>query len=286
MGKRKLHGHSYYQCDWTAFPMKNSNCYMPTWNADKLIKKGSYCNWESVLAHATYLDVPELERVREYVKTQMGGTIHATEAPHFTDLLQFNGTMNVTQFHEACCKQLNDVFAVKINEAGHTFEILVGNTDFSTYLKHSFPDAKPSTFQFIRKGKHKERELCVFYYPRNNGQDLNVFASNLFKMQIYGEVLMLQCTKESSFMPRERYVNYTLEEFNDNFLRKKKKVDSMKPTDYEGVKLKMQESLSAYEKQASLSSQVPEDLVKVGKVPKMNGRQLAALVKHQRQEEV
>ena len=51
MGKRKISGHTYYQCDFTGFPMKNTNCYLPSWTADgKLQKKGSFCNWESVIA--------------------------------------------------------------------------------------------------------------------------------------------------------------------------------------------------------------------------------------------
>ena len=29
MGKKKLHGETIYQCDWTGFPMRNSNCYVP-----------------------------------------------------------------------------------------------------------------------------------------------------------------------------------------------------------------------------------------------------------------
>ena len=57
MGKRKLHHSIYYQCDWTGLPMHKSHCYMPHVAKDKkgrqvIAKRGSYCNWESVVAHA------------------------------------------------------------------------------------------------------------------------------------------------------------------------------------------------------------------------------------------
>lgn len=301
MGKRKLHNHTYYQCDWTGLPMKNANCFMPSWNAeDKLVKKGSYCNWESVLAHAMHihsfekqLDEKDLERVQDFVKVQMGDTIHSTEAPHFTNLEHFkHDGMTAKEYHEACCYQTNEVFGVKINGAGHTFEVLMdaneGKLDFSKYLLPPANwDQQPSMFQSYRKGKLKEKDLCVFYHPGGrNGLEFNTLASNLFKMQIYGEVLLVQCTKEASFMPRERYVNYTLQEFQDNFMRKRKRsvtdTTSMDAEEYNALKVEMQESLCAYEKQVSSLAQPPGATAKVMKMPPTNGRDLARLVKHER----
>jgi hypothetical protein len=40
----------------------------------------------------------------------------------------------------------------------------------------------------------KDRDVCVFYYPYKNGLTLNTAASSLFKMQIYGDVLLVQQT--------------------------------------------------------------------------------------------
>jgi hypothetical protein len=54
MGKRKIHGVTYYQCDYTGLPMRNSYCYVPTWKEDgRMTKQGSYCCWEAVLASAS-----------------------------------------------------------------------------------------------------------------------------------------------------------------------------------------------------------------------------------------
>ena len=77
MGKRKQHGITYYQCDWTGLPMRSTNCYMPTWNGDKLVKHGSYAYWECVVAHVhelekagDLLDV-EARRILEHVHPEL-----------------------------------------------------------------------------------------------------------------------------------------------------------------------------------------------------------------------
>lgn len=280
---------------------------MPSWTLDnKLIKKGSYCNWESVLAHAQHiytvekqLEDKDLERIKDFVKVQMGDTVHSTEAPHYLDLEHFKAEgsldLSVKEYHKACCYQTDEVVAVKINEAGHTFEVLIdsvdGNYDFTRFLKAPANwHVKPSCFQSLRKGKHKEKELFVYYHPstgrmNGNGLEFNTLASNLFKMQIYGEVLLIQCTKEASFMPRERYINYTKAEFDDNFMRKRKRQvqegGSMNAEEYKTIKEEMQQSLSAYEKQAVSLAERPGVLAKAAKCPPMNGRDLARLKKHE-----
>ena len=32
MGKRKLNSTTFFQCDWTGFPMKSAHCYWPSWS--------------------------------------------------------------------------------------------------------------------------------------------------------------------------------------------------------------------------------------------------------------
>ena len=77
----------------------------------------------------------------------------------------------------------------------------------------------PQSFQTVRKKGSKDRDLdlTVFYWPFKNGLPFNQTASNMFKMQIYGDVLLVQQTREPCFLPRDRYVNYTLLAFNEQF---------------------------------------------------------------------
>ena len=101
MGKRKLHAASFYQCEWTGLPMRQPYCYMPSWSpTDKLLRKGSYCNWESVAAHAQYnfdkclIDQETHEDITRYVNNLCGKVVQAAgnvklDAPESTHLRRF-----------------------------------------------------------------------------------------------------------------------------------------------------------------------------------------------------
>jgi hypothetical protein len=289
MGKRKLHNETYYQCDWTGFPMRSSNCYWPKWNDGKLQKLGSYCNWESVLAHAcdVYKEQPEeLAKIKEHIKERVGG-VHIEEAPHYCELEHFAGGDNsytAAQFHNACCYRTDEVLAVKISADGFYKELLLdtedGKLDYKRHIKPAeMHNIEPQCFQILRKGK-KDKELCLFYHPGKFGT-MNALASNLFKMQIHGDVLLLQCSKEASFMPRERFVHYSLEEFKETYMKKRKKYMEVQPMDskeYAKVKAEMQVSLSDYEQQCASQAQTPQNLGKLQKIDKGDGRQMARLV--------
>jgi hypothetical protein len=102
-------------------------------------------------------------------------------------------------------------------------------------------------------------------------------------MQIYGEVLLVQCTKEPSFMPRERFVHYMLSDFNDNYMRKRKRHQEqsfVSPEEYTTLKAEMQASLSEYEKQACASALTPLESVKMRKALPIDGKKLADLERH------
>jgi hypothetical protein len=279
--------------------MRNSNCWMPAWTEDgKLVKKGSYCNWESVLAHAKHTpSEASLERIVEYIRSQTGDCI-LNEAPCFLDMEHFKGnesskSLSAQEYHRECCYQSDEVYGVKIQEDGHYDELLMdtrnGKLDYAEHLKRPFcyPDVLPSCFQSYQKGGKREKELCVFYYPGKNGLALNALASQLFKMQIHGEVLLVQCTKEASFMPRERFVHYMLTDFNDNYMRKRKRHQeeaSVSPEEYTTLKAEMQASLSDYEKQASASAVPPPECVKLRKAGPIHGKKLADLERHRQQQ--
>jgi hypothetical protein len=300
MGKRKMHETAYYQCDWTGLPMKSANCFMPNWTHDgKLVKKGTYCNWESVVAHARASYVADeqqalLRRIEEYVSEQIGGSTYFNVVD-LRELEHFGGSMSAKDYHSAFSHMSNEVFGVKILESGHQNEILMdtnaGKLCIEQHLKRPplvQDGVQPSMFQSYRKGKHKEKDLCVFYYPNKNGCELNNLASSLFKMQIYGECLLVECTREASFMPRERFVNYTFSDFQDNFIRKRKRAapeqTSMRPEEYDALKAEMQASLCSFEHSASALAQPPSKGAKVARMPPADGRQLAALAKHRDQE--
>ena len=299
MGKRKLQGTTYYQCDWTGFPMAQSNCYMPTWTPEgKLVKRGSYCNWESVLAHAAHEMDEEADpsgavyaKVMAYVAEIAGPDCQV--APHFMQLSHMKGSMDAEAYNKACCLATCPVMAVKLPDAGEPYEFMLHPTDSKTWdmavclkqpsVKHT---PEPTCFQTVRKGKQaKDREINVVYWAGKNGLPYNALASAIFKMQIYGDVVITQTTKEASFMPRTRYVNYNLADFEEAYTKKKKQTQptAMNSNDYGQLKTEMQTSLDAFEKTVSAQAVVPAQLAGAGKMPPPNGKDLAALAQHKAQ---
>ena len=276
MGKRKLHGTSYYQCDWTGLPMSAPNCYMPHWNDDgKLVKKGTYCNWESVLAHAKEVAARcniDCIKIEAYVRAQMHGS--TTEAPHYSELEHFKGEMSPLQYHKRCCYETGEVWAVKIHTNGDYGEFLVDSING----EYNFGQ---EPLIISRKGK-RDVDLLV---TNSAGSELNALASNLFKTKIHGDVILVQRTKEQSFLPRTRYVNYMQADFVHDFMIKRKKFEEkqcLDACDYKALKQEMQTSLSDYEKQASSSAVAVPEVVKLRKMVPTNGKRLARLVQHEK----
>ena len=298
MGKRRLHGASFYQCDWTGFSMRQAFCYMPVWTAaGKLQKKGSYCNWESVIAHAKYqhqlneIDADALEKIKEHVAGICGTPVEA--APYYEDLLHTKGRLTAWDFHEKCTFERNPITGVKISPNGEVFEVLLmpdqsskmlGKFVFEEYLHKPFSyHGPPSSFHSMRKKGQKPvaRALTVWYY---NVKELphNATASNLFKMQLYGDVLLVQQSREQSFKPRERYVSFNKVQFDEQFNKKRKRASdtlSLAPAAYAELKQTMQSQLDQYE-QAVARDAVPASTGRAQTVePPSSGRALAAEVK-------
>ena len=130
MGKRRLHEQVYYQCDWTGFPMDSPNCYMPHWVGKRLVKKGNYCNWESVVAHASHIydvekkmEVEELTAIIEHVQQQCG-VVPDHFKYHFSFLSHFKDdwskledgeqpySYDADDYHALCCAATEEVAAV------------------------------------------------------------------------------------------------------------------------------------------------------------------------------
>lgn len=276
---------------------------MPTWNEGKLLKKGSYCNWESVLAHAAQMhadDPAEFMWIKEYVITQVGHTSSLSIAPHYQTLEHFKGedcdqSMNADEFHSTCCAIKEPVRAIKLlpptSYPDKVVEIMMtpvdGKLDFEAELTKPSsvqPGTSPSMVQQFRS-KPKDKEICVFYYPGKNGLTLNAHASHLLRMQIYGEVIISYMTKETSFKARERFIDFTLSDYEHTLLRKRKVVNECtEDCDYKTAKKQMETSLADYEKRASSLALIPGVIAKAQKLPPVDGRQLAALVKHERSE--
>jgi hypothetical protein len=269
MGKRKIHGEAFYQCDYTGFPMRQAYCYMPTWDAaGKLVKKGSYCNWESVLAHAAMTHYEEYDRVKAHI-VSITGTDRIRVAPDYTELYHMKGHMTPHGYHMKCTMSDDPIIGVKITMSGEVIEVVITPSEdgfrFEDFMHKPYTyHGKAQIFHSMRKkAGTTAKDLTVLYYP---SRDLptNTVASNVFKMQIHGDVLMVQQSREQSFMPRERYVTYTRQEFLDQFMKKRKRgsteTPAMSTEDYNNAKRQMQEKLKEFEAEMSKDAKKPSEL--------------------------
>lgn len=296
MGKRKMHGAIHYQCDWTGLPMNQTNCYMPCWNDQgKLTKHGSYCCWEAVLAHAQDMigsdaDDSGFNEIKAYVDRIAG--VQVAIAPHWKRLAWLHKDGDITTvdgFIAACTEESEQsVTAVCVSPDGTAHEINAAVTDL-TLLKMYLTEPKsvssgdyPQSFQTAKtKATKSEADITVVYWPNNNGLPLNQQATARFKMQIYGDVLLVKQTKELCITPRTRYISYTLADYNaaDKGKRKRESTDTLSSTEYADAKRQMTSELQAVEQQASASALAPSDLAKAAVLPPPSGQELAALVR-------
>ena len=291
MGKRRLNGLCYYQCDWTALPMAQAHCYMPSWGpTGKLVKRGSYCNWESVVAHARFsckngqLFADECLKVEEYVNGLMGTTVR--QAPDMVGLVHFRGAHDAAAFHAQCTQPTEVITGVLIKHNGTVLEVEIPPPDlgdgykFEQYLtSYSAPIKSLSHFHAARR--RTQHDLKVFYYPFK-GNPPNSTTSQHFKMQMWGDVLLVQESREGSFMPRDRYISYTREMYEDQFVKKRKRPvepPSMDTKVYGQLKAVMQSELDHFEQKMSAAAVEPVELSKQLKVARTDGRDLARRMK-------
>jgi len=326
-----MHGYTFYQCDWTGFPMRATNCYMPVWTDGKMVKRGSYCNWESVVAHAQYLydnnesSAAQHAHVLEYVNELTGMTMDSKSdfagfnfrhLEHFKDESKdekknipftntsttlFGNNWDMSMYHKVCCAvtAYHELSAVKITPTG-AYEVLVGSNGgkfrFDEYLERPYMNnphglteevegCKFQSFLCTHKPKMaKDREVSVFYWPFKNGLAKNDTASSLFKMQIYGDVLLVQQTKESCFKERDRYVHFTKQQFEEYFSKKRKKPTDSAPAlsdaEFKTAKAQMVASLDEFERKSSQAAVTPGALLGGATMPPSTGKQLKEVAEH------
>ena len=294
MGKRKIHASTYYQCDWTGLPMRQTNCYLPTWNeAGKLVKHGSYVCWEAVVSHARDMQTNseltdyQVEKIVTHINGVVGCVVHPS--PHWNELSWFTegGVYNSpSAFMTECDTRLrhDGIATVHIAADGATNEVVCtvdeakGKFWSRLMMPPENPDCSPQSFQTVRKKAVKDRELTVFYWPHKNGLAFNQTASNMFKMQIYGDVLLVQNAKEACFMPRERLIDYSIESYNEQFSTNKRRHKDT-AMDYPAAKELMEKELRQVEAQASAGASLPSDLAKAAVLEPPTGKELAKLMK-------
>lgn len=276
MGKRKLHTSSHFTCDWTGFPMRNSNCYMPLFTeGTKQKKMGMYCNWESVIAHAHHLCEVEKQFGKEQLQfvgrrvADIIGTSSVNCAPHWQALEHFGGSMDAKEFHANCVYETSELTTVCLGKDGSVFEKVIDSSG-GTYDVGMVGDC----VQPFRKSKALSKtNLNIYHNPLD--QTPNTYASSLFKMKLFGDVTLACTSKEASAFPRTRFIPYTLAEFEAEFVKKKRKRDDDGAENYGEVKKKMQEELGKFEETMTAGAKTPHEIGRVMNMPAASGKKMA-----------
>lgn len=265
MGKRKMQALAYYQCDYTGFPMRSSNCYIPVWKEDgRMTKHGSYCCWEAVLSAAA--TSPQFKEIKAYVEELVGCELNP--APSHSELVWFSETGSIAtidQFLGACEVPLKPVQVVEVGVDGRLTHAVLARRAWMGF-SHRFTTTR-------KKGKEKAFEVCF----GGEGQP-NTTATQYFKQALCGPVYVALKSNELAIQERTRYLDISLETFSSVFLpRKRKESAGLEKKEYESVKAEMLKELMQVEASASASALPPSQLAKAAVMPCALGKEIALL---------
>ena len=313
MGKRSNNGLTYFQCDWTSFPMAKATCQFPSWRLgedgkEKFSKVGSYLNFECVIAKAEQmcrdgeLTLEELDRVREYVQERTGCDMQLTaEALEELDpkmLFHFGGTYSMGLFRERCEAMTRErrVTAILIPDdksqpirevtvETREPELLESIEDQIGGLKGN-PDDNLRISQIEGRARHnRERKLEMFHAKNNSAAVKNPRATQLLRgADVFGNAVIVQYTTEHDrLLPR--MVSYTLAEYDHVFSRKKKASapagEDAEPVavtseEFKKMKVQMSQASACAEQKISSKAVPPQQLARSKPLPQKSGQQLAA----------
>jgi hypothetical protein len=264
MGKRKIHGVTYYQCDYTGLPMRNSYCYVPSWKEDgRMTKQGSYCCWEAVLA-ATAAS-PHAAEIKKYVEELVGCEL--SQAPPTTELAWLNETGRITtidSFLCACEIPFKPVHVVEIDVDGRLTHAVLARRAWNGFA-HRFTTTR-------KKGKEKTFEVCFL-----GEGPANPTATQYFKQALFGPIYVALKSNELAIQERTRYLDLNLDLFSSVFLPRKRKEPGLEKKEYESVKEEMQQELMQVEAAASAAALPPSQLAKAAVMPCASGAEIALL---------
>ena len=263
MGKRKINDIVYYQCDYTGMPMRTSNCYIPSYSkAGKLVKQGSYCCWEAVIA-ATNGDPNVQSLVDEIVGCAIAP---APEQQSLAWLSETGSISSIDEFLAACDDPNKPVHVIEIAVDGRLTEAVIARRAYLGFA-HRFTTMR-------KKGKEKAYEVCF-----NAVGSPNTLATQYFRQELSGTVYVALKSKELAIKERSRYLPLNIESFTSMFANRKRKVDALDKSTYDNMKTEMTKELMQVEQRAAQDSMRPEDLAKAASMPPASGAEIASLLR-------
>ena len=172
--------------------MRPTHCHWPSWSATgKLIKKGSYCNWESVVAHMAHqlenstIDVSEHEKAAGYAQGITSSPVHA--APHYEELQHTKGCMSAEEFHERYMTQVHAITAVKIAPNSEVSELPMQPDKHFYFGDYPEPPYTPLP--------HLHASMFPDHFP------VPTASRNAFARLVYGQIPAAALKSEAATFP-------------------------------------------------------------------------------------
>ena len=232
MGKRKHLEENYHLCDYTCYPLDTTapKRYLPLWKSDRVVKTGTYVTWEAVVSHILYMKAQQTkpaamgdlswdaEKSLQLVHEAAGRPV--LPGPEYKDLTHFkdDGLPQSLYMHK-CSQQRAPISTVAITIMGDT--CLANDYQLSADVHGSYKTSIESFFggkdyNIIKptrkvKGLPKFKELVVMTLVDNDMQ-LNKKAKQLFRMNLYGPVLLGCNNKEENGL-----LEFTMDQYKTAF---------------------------------------------------------------------
>lgn len=293
MGKRTLHGHSYYQCDHTGLPLRDATCYLPLVDktTGRVQKKGHYANWESVmltiLRKNDWPDPEAADRARMHVKSEAHGQMPMAMLADERQLEHFGGPLTPTEWHKHCCKSVW-VSGVLLNP-GALPETAIVQSDGEQGLAAAQSFGAEECISVDVQVDSSTR-LHIHFKEAADAKK-NEIASKLAGRDVFGAALVTKSKEEKCFMQRWRFVDMSIEDVSPTEphtpTRKRAKNSAPRPpipdgdapslTNYLKTKAAMSDTFKAFEANLSKDAMRPDTLRCGTTMPSPTGAELAEI---------
>ena len=219
-------------------------------------------NWQCARAHLNYMHSHDKMTYEDFMKSakaidELAGYA-VTNAPDYKALLHFGGKLTIADFTRMCNERTHALSAVRIDTDGNVTPVTVHPVDgnYEVALTHQM---EAETFDVIRPTRRlknlRDKQMAVIVNSKDveGSARFNSKASQLFKIELHGDVLIVCLTKRVDVDHVDEYLCFTMRDYNEQFSKKTKKtkkedeVDSMSKDEYTKIETEINKAFDRLE---------------------------------------
>lgn len=276
MVKRTVNSLRTKACDLTALPLPTTPMpYVPIFKEGKLAKKaGHYANWEAVVRaiEASTAEAADKDAALAHVREQLGGVMPNAELADPSQLVHFGGQMQAAEWHARLLGSHASVRCVVIRAATGEVEDVEVPLDAQGKLAPGALLEGASTRVDLARSTYRVKRAQLVLHFGTEGSRPNPAASKRLRMPLKGDVIVGTLTRELCFVPRERYFDFSADEFERVFAPRKRAAAAAKDEEATVDDEEQQEDQSEDAEETSAPAEVapqPKAKAKASKKPKL-----------------